>query len=242
MKKIGCYVLLNLVILSLVGCSSTQNGDEELFEQTLNPTPPTAEQLAQAVETLPLVADVPENSFVPPLVGAVGNSVSLQDSPSHFDRPRFSNNDRFITLKGQDGRVLTVWALARRNWLWGYAPLDSQSFGNIRNWKIERSFRRENFRFINQQLGTCMQAYGNGLIHDNCRPSSLDQDFELMPTTTGSVFIKSVSQQRCVTYNPINTQGYATITLAKCDDNITPLRDQNWFLSPPLLPAIPDTY
>lgn len=231
------YTILSLMIFSIASCSNSCSDDQTLFEETLNPTPPTAAELSQPAPELQLPSDVPEPK---PLLSAP--PTASNEPPSHFDRPRFSDNDRFISIKGQDGRLLTVWALARRNWLWGYAPLDSHSFGTIRNWKIERSFRREHFRFINQRLGTCIQAYGNGLIHDSCRPSSLDQDFELMPTSTGSVFIKSVSQQRCVTYNPVNTQGYATITLSKCDDNVTPLRDQNWFLSPPILLATPDTY
>lgn len=188
---------------------------------------------------------IPKNRARRALLAAVPEAVSrpvrsTTEPPRKFERPKLSTASHYMSIMGQDGVVLTVWALAKRNWLWAYAPLDSHSFGTIRNWRIERSYRREHFRFINQRLGTCIQAYGNGLIHDTCDKRNLDQDFELLPTSSGSVFIKSVSQQRCVTYDPVNTHGYDTITLAKCDDNITPLRDQNWYLTPPILPANPD--
>lgn len=216
-----------LVSCTTCSCKTDENDDDQtLFEQTLNPTAPTAQVLAVKPNLSSLT--IPPK----PLLGA---TPTVQPS----SRNQADSLSDYITIMGQEGSVITVWALAARNWLWGYTAINSQNFGNIRNWKIERSFRRENFRFINQQLGTCMQAYGNGLIHDTCNPRNLDQDFDLMPTTSGAVFIKSVSQQRCVTYNPVNTQGYITITLSKCDDNITPLRDQTWYLAPPLLRANP---
>ncbi|MDO9688806.1 hypothetical protein Q7559_11655 [Glaesserella parasuis] len=54
------------------------------------------------------------------------------------------------------------------------------------------------------------------------------------------MFIKSVSQQRCLTYNAVSTTGYFTLTLDRCDDKrITPLHDQTFYLTPPLLSANP---
>ncbi|MWQ08974.1 toxin, partial [Glaesserella parasuis] len=127
--------------------------------------------------------------------------------------PNTAEFNDFISIMGQNGAVITMWSVDRRSWLWMYPPLNSQDFGKLRNWRIERSFRQEHFRFTNQQMGSCMQAYGNGVIQDSCDPNNLDQDFELLPTSTGSVFIKSVSQQRCLTYNAVSTTGYFTLTL-----------------------------
>lgn len=218
--------LFSVGAILVAGCTSEQ----VLFEQTLDPVAPSTGALAAEAprisENLSLASPLRRVERALPSI--------LSTSP----RKATSASD-YTTIMGQEGSVITVWALAPRNWLWGYTAINSTNFGNIRNWKIERSFRREHFRFINQQLNTCIQAYGNGLIHATCEPKNLDQDFELIPTTSGAIFIKSVSQQRCVTYNPVNTQGYLTITLSKCDDNITPLRDQTWYLTPPFLPANP---
>lgn len=230
MKRILRYATLSLAMLSIVSCSSSpcdcQVDDQTLFQQTLNPTPPTMEELKRAVS-------LPKPQTLVQLAGG-------HDSNNQLPRPTPSLASNFMTIMGQNGTVITVWALAKRNWLWGYAPIHSQHFGNIRNWRIERSFRREHFRFLNQALGTCMQAYGNGIIHDGCDPKNLDQDFELMPTDRGAVFIKSVSQQRCITYNPVSTTNYSTLWLSECDDkHITPLKDQTFYLAPPLLSAEP---
>ncbi|QIM63023.1 toxin [Pasteurellaceae bacterium Orientalotternb1] len=233
MRQALSYVALGLTMLSIVGCSDRPYGrqidDQTLFQQTLDPTPPTASELTKT--------PLPKQNLVVQLT----NEQSSQNSGA-LPRPEPSLASNFMTIMGQNGAVITVWALAQRNWLWAYAPIDSQDFGNIRNWRIERSFRREHFRFLNQALGSCMQAYGNGVIHDGCDPNNLDQDFELMPTDRGAVFIKSVSQQRCITYNPVSSTVYTTLWLSQCDDtNITPLNDQTFYLTPPLLSAQPIT-
>ncbi|QLB13480.1 cytolethal distending toxin subunit A [Bisgaardia hudsonensis] len=218
MKYIRNYFILFFIILVSISCSSTSDNTPKK-QPKISPTPPKLGLVGSTGATVTL-----------PLLGSSDGNLQTDD-PSNY-----------ITIMGQNGAVITVWALAKRNWLWGYAPIDSMSFGNIRNWKIERSFRREHFRFINQQLGTCIHAYGNGIIHDNCDPKNLDQDFLLLPTSNGAVFIKSVSQGRCITYNPVSTTDYTTITLDTCSDkNITPLKDQTWYLTPPLLPANPQT-
>ncbi|MCT8749523.1 cytolethal distending toxin subunit A/C [Glaesserella parasuis] len=225
MRKLTYLTSLAIFTSALLGCScsceKTQKPQEEkkddqaLFEETLNPTPPLPTSLLK----LP----------GPPTVNLLATSPS---NTAEF-------ND-FISIMGQNGAVITMWSVDRRSWLWMYPPLNSQDFGKLRNWRIERSFRQEHFRFTNQQMGSCMQAYGNGVIQDSCDPNNLDQDFELLPTSTGSVFIKSVSQQRCLTYNAVSTAGYFTLTLDRCDDKrITPLHDQTFYLTPPLLSANP---
>lgn len=220
-------------MLSIAGCSTSPffvNSDELFFEQSLNPTPPSMSDFANNESQTLLLAQSQNNQ---PLAKTLRVTRS---QPQPQSRSPASN---YMSLMGQNGTVLTVWALARRNWLWAYAPIDSQSFGNIRNWQLVRGFGQEHFRFINQQLKTCMQAYGNGLIHDTCNKNSLDQEFELLPRSNGSVSVKSVSQGRCVTYNPVSATVYSTITLQACTDEVTPLKDQSWYLSPPILSANP---
>lgn len=226
-SRLSC-LLLSLVLFA---CSNQDQIDDESFEFDRNPELPTEkDQLPQKGKGSPLLFTT---GNLPPLE----KSFQLKTPGLVMSEP--SDSSDFSSIMAQNGYVLTVWALAPRNWLWAYPPIDSHYFGNIRNWRVERSFRRGYFRFVNQALGTCMEVYGNGVIHSACNPKSLDQDFELLPTDTGSIFIKSVSQQRCLTYDAVNTGGFSTIILDDCDDNITPLHDQNWYLAPPLLPAVP---
>ncbi|OOR99496.1 hypothetical protein B0186_07715 [Canicola haemoglobinophilus] len=214
------------------------------------PTPPSDVAFPIAQDGLPAVDFIEENEKSSQNFDAnVSTSLLttnfstkpllLNAQPQIPPRPEPSDASNYVSLMGQNGRVITVWALARGNWLWAYASFESQDFGNIRNWKLEPSFSREHFRFINQQLGSCMQAYKNGLIHADCDPRNLAQDFELLPSNTGSVFIKSVSSNRCVTYNPVSNTGYSTLTLSPCTDQISALKDQNFYIAPPILKATP---
>ena len=219
------------------------------------PTPPSDVAFPIASDGLPDVDFIEENDTAQNAIPSTSPLLSLTESPQTLvlkslpvtvaavqnlpPRPEPSDASNYVSIMGQNGRVITVWALARGNWLWAYASFESQDFGNIRNWKLEPSFSREHFRFINQQLGSCMQAYKNGLIHADCDPKNLSQDFELLPSSTGSVFIKSVSAGSCVTYNPVSSSGYSTITLSPCSDQISPLKDQNFYIAPPILKATP---
>ncbi|GJH42158.1 cytolethal distending toxin subunit A/C [Pasteurella canis] len=243
--------LPSLLLLGLVACSSNQQmcncPQSESQTQTDLATPSST-----AIQFKPLLSNIPSTPF-----NVLHSSYSDEQQKEKTPEPRLlsgltqpaprskggntlvspSDSSNFMTLMGQNGTVLTVWALAKRNWLWAYANIDSQDFGMIRNWKMEHAKHREFFRFVNQSLGTCIEAYQNGLIHDTCNLNKLAQEFELLPTDSGAFVIKSAAQGNCVTYNPVSTTNYSTITLSKCDGSTTPLRDQTWYLAPPLLNA-----
>lgn len=259
--KLKRLSMLCAVTLAISGCSSVnQCFNNELLQNSsdfesldLNigdiPTPPSDVAFPIADDGLPDVDFVNENdrqfdepnpSEKPILKSfSLAPKTLLLNAEPPTPRPEPSEASNYVSLMGQNGRVITVWALARGNWLWAYASFESQDFGNIRNWKLEPSFSREHFRFINQQLGSCMQAYRNGVIHADCNDKNLAQDFELLPSSTGSVFIKSVSSGKCITYNPVSNTGYSTLTLSTCTDKISPLKDQNFYIAPPILKAMP---
>lgn len=228
MKKIG-LILLGLLC---AGCSIFTHHLEVTQSSPItgilgiDPTPP-----ADPLPNLP-----PQNRVLPPQQ----TSVTFKQNIAQGKYPLPSQHSRFNSLMAQNGAVLTIWALAPRNWLWGYAPLDSLNFGNIRNWRVEPVPNQpEHFRFINQQLASCVEAYGNGLIHNSCNQTNLAQAFLLIPTTSGAILIKSVKQGRCVTYNPVSSQDYTTITLSTCTAPFSNEADQAWCLAPPLLSATP---
>ncbi|MDO5054594.1 MAG: cytolethal distending toxin subunit A/C [Pasteurella oralis] len=241
--------LPSLLLLGLVACSSNQRicdcsqpesqtdlatkSSTTQFQPLLSKAPSTPFNLLSSSNS-----DEQQKEKIPEPVLLSGLTTPTPSVKGVNEPVLSSDSSNFMTLMGQNGTVLTVWALAKRNWLWAYANIDSQNFGTIRNWKMEHSKHREHFRFVNQSLGTCIEAYGNGLIHDTCNLNRLAQEFELLPTDNGAFVIKSVSQGRCVTYNPVSTTDYSTITLSTCDGATEPLRDQTWYLAPPLLKAM----
>ncbi|ASO10847.1 cytolethal distending toxin subunit A [Salmonella enterica subsp. salamae serovar 57:z29:z42] len=175
----------------------------------------------------------------PPLPLPMALPVSTGSRGSVPDRESLQNQKLPVALMAQNGRVLTVWALGLRNWLWAYGPTESSSFGNLRNWNIEPVGTLAGaFRFINSVTGTCITAYKNGLIHDSCNISNTAQAFVLTPATNGGLFMRSVSLGKCVSYNLISHTVYSTVTLAACPAPGTNSYDQIWYLSPPLIDAI----
>lgn len=251
MKKFHLHLYATVFLLFNMIFFNSANGlatPPELNIPTLgdSPTPPSMDDNVPMPTTEKQILDTALSETMSEVklgerkLASITQDESLPSKPPrHFERLK-SPNSNYISIMGQDGAVITVWALARRNWLWGYAPIHSQNFGNIRNWRLERSFARELFRFVNQQLGTCIQVYKKGLIHDTCDKRRLDQDFILLPTNTGSVFIKSAFTGECITYDPVNKNNYDTLTMQKCDEKITPFHDQNFYLAPPILAANPD--
>ncbi|OOF68275.1 cytolethal distending toxin subunit A/C [Rodentibacter caecimuris] len=241
--------LPSLLLLGLVACSSNQqmcDCSQSESQSDLAPKPPAQLQFQPLLSNAPSMplnlfsspsSDEQQKEKTPEPILLSGLTVPTSGVESINEQISPSDPSNFMTLMGQSGSLLTVWALAKRNWLWGYANIHSQNFGSIRNWKMERSKHREHFRFMNQSLGTCIEAYRNGLIHDTCNLNKLEQAFELLPTNSGAVVIKSVAQGRCVTYNPVKTTYYSTITLSTCDGATDPLRDQTWYLAPPVLEA-----
>lgn len=139
-----------------------------------------------------------------------------------------------LTLMAQNGRVLTVWALAMRNWLWAYGPSSSASFGGIRNWNIEPAGVPGTFRFVNTVTGSCITAHKNGLIHDRCNNASRAQEFTIIPATNGGFFIKSLSQEKCIRYDIITSTVYSTVYMSVCPDPGVSNYDQIWYLAPAL--------
>ncbi|EEG5674228.1 cytolethal distending toxin subunit A [Salmonella enterica] len=145
------------------------------------------------------------------------------------------------TIMGQNGRVLTVWALAEGNWLWAYGSAASSSFGGVRNWHIVPVNKKgqNTFRFVNGVTGTCIEAYKNGLVHSACNSENSAQDFLLIPATNGGVFIKSPVSNKCVKYDMITHTIYSTVYLTECVSVKDNSYDQIWYIAPALTETTP---
>lgn len=141
----------------------------------------------------------------------------------------------------QNGRVLTVWALAEGNWLWAYGPAASSSFAGIRNWHIVPLNKEGQniFRLVNGVTGTCIEAYKNGLIHATCKDGNNAQNFLLIPATNGGVFIKSSGKNKCVKYDIITHTIYSSVYLTKCPSAKEKSYDQIWYIAPALTNTTP---
>ncbi|EDS7589486.1 TPA: hypothetical protein ACF67X_003203 [Salmonella enterica] len=213
MKLKGIY--LSVFIIFLTGCSSHHQQNESkgnIYPSQDSPVPPA----------LPLP------------------SPGLRMSPEINSDGKVSYTS-LRTIMAQNGRVLTVWALAEGNWLWAYGPAASSSFAGIRNWHIVPVNKggQNIFRFVNGVTGTCIEAYKNGLIHTICKDENNAQNFLLIPATNGGVFIKSPVQNKCVRYDIITHTIYSTVYLAECVSVKNKSYDQIWYIAPALTDTTP---
>lgn len=217
MKNSGysTYIISTLTLFCLIGCSSS---------------PPLSHITVQS----PSVTEISTGSGVDPVPPALPLPEKA-DRSQRIQASLFTQDQKLpLTLMAQNGRVLTVWALAVGNWLWAYGPSSSVSFGGIRNWNIEPAGVPGTFRFVNTVTGSCITAYKNGLIHDRCNNNSRTQEFTVIPATNGGFFIKSLSQGRCVRYDIITSTVYSTVYMSVCPAPGMSNYDQIWYLAPAL--------
>ncbi|WDB52785.1 toxin [Escherichia albertii] len=178
------------------------------------------------------------------LVGLPGQAIAVT---SNGTTPRLGvNNIDFpeVSIMSTGGALLTVWARPVRNWLWGYTPFDSVSFGENRNWRIIDGKDVGTVKFLNVAQGTCMEAFKNGVIHNTCDDNSLAQEFQLLPSTNGNVLIRSSALQTCIRADYLNrtilSQSAFTITLEKCPGAKEETQEMLWAISPPVRAARPN--
>ncbi len=213
MKFKGVY--LSVFILFLISCSSHQQQNEgkgNIYPSEDFPVPPTLSLPSPKLGVLPEINSDGEVSYT-----------SLR------------------TIMAQNGRILTVWALAEGNWLWAYSPSSSSSFGGVRNWHIVpvNKSGQNTFRFVNGVTGTCIEAYKNGLIHSTCNDENSAQNFHIIPATNGGIFIKSSMLNKCVRYDIVTHTIYSTVYLAECVSPKDKSYDQIWYIAPALINTTP---
>ncbi len=170
------------------------------------------------------VSQLTENNLQPPL---------LQSTPNTND---LSTQGDWMTLMHPTGSVLTIWALAQGNWIWGYSLIDSIGFGGARVWKF-LFLENDEVMIQNAKTNTCLNGYKNGLIHMACRKNNLYQRFKLIPMSNGAFMFKNVGFDKCI-HAPIGNifgdfHKVNGIFLSPCasGDNI----DQQWYIAPPPL-------
>lgn len=148
--------------------------------------------------------------------------------------PPSSPTGDYFSLSSPAGAILTVWALAQGNWLWGYTLADSVGFGDARVWRF-RFFKDNQVMLENAKTFTCANAYGTGVIHSACDETNMSQRFELIPMTNEAFLLRNVGNGRCL-HAPISDvfgdfHRVSDIYLVTCTggDNL----DQQWYIIPP---------
>lgn len=157
------------------------------------------------------------------------NNLNLQGIPPDF----FDRTSDFLVLMAPNGVVITIWATAPGNWLWGYSIKNSNDLGGYRIWRFILLPNDEVMIANFATRTTCMNTYKNGIIHSPCDMSNVYQRFTLRPMTNGAVQIYNKATDSCIQTpqgDVINGTDFGAINLTKrCSDSI----DEQWYILPP---------
>ncbi|EDF5515186.1 toxin [Salmonella enterica] len=225
-----CFIFIFL----LTGCSSS----------------PTYSPASESDKTFPVYTGkgpVPPDREEPGLV-IPGPGPAMSSSEGLGSAPLPSSGSMpTVTLMSVSGAVVSAWSRRPNSWLWGYIPGDSNTFGNLRNWKIQPGKTPGSVRFVNEVLGTCITPGfslkgDHGFIHRFCSYRSNDQDFRLLPALNGNVFIQSVLVKKCMRARFLDRttrSPYAFDVLqADCPSPGVKTLEMLWSVSEPLKPAL----
>ncbi|TQR31886.1 toxin [Campylobacter sp. MIT 99-7217] len=203
-----------------------------------NPRPIKSQSKLQT-QTLPLMKEIYtkkpliRSSSKPLLTSARQNmpKISVQGVPPDL----FDRTSDFMVIMGANGVLITIWATAPGNWLWGYSLNNSADLGGYRIWRLILLPNDEVMILNFATRTTCINTYKNGVIHSPCNINNVYQKFTLRPMTNGAVQIYNKATNSCL-QTPIsdvfNGDDFGAINLSsKCDNSI----DQQWYLLPPPL-------
>lgn len=220
----------NIIFAIFIGCSSSAYEQTNKFPNTiknpLNSAPTTAHYkpvLLAAANDLVRGPNKPVNPSNP-----------FDDTKVFYNTPSVSD---YVSIIGQNDALITIWALAPLNWVWGYSPLNSRSFGDARIWRF--IIYPKNFVQIqNKKTGTCINTYQNGIVHIPCEDTNQAQFWELKPFSNGTVLIKNFASQTCLQSNSTKGYSYYGLYLVDCAEKAINL-DQQWQIIAPAMTTSP---
>ncbi|MCX2683707.1 toxin [Campylobacter sp. MIT 21-1685] len=227
------YLIFLFITLLFVACSSkpkvhqlkTSPINEKDLGIGLSPTPPPNHQ-------------IPGEKSKQMLMQAQMQKTKIPLTSSNENAPKIDKNtSNPLSIMSSSGGILTLWALEPGNWIWGYTPLDAHEFGEAAFWRII-SLPNGQVMIKNEEKGTCLQAYKNGVVHEVCDSKYPPQLWNLNFFDNQAIQIQSVSAKTCLQTPLVRTTTYYSIYLTKCAINM-PTLDQQWYITPIINAAKP---
>ncbi|EAI4690941.1 RICIN domain-containing protein [Campylobacter jejuni] len=261
MQKFHSMIVLSLLLIFFIGCSSKELNplgrsygdlhDSDPLKIGKTPTIPAKQEtpaLVDGSDSIP--KDVP---LEPPVIKTntfkgndfiKGPSPRTQSNGEFNNVPVYENRGYFsdyITIMGPSGAALTVWALRPGNWIWGYTLYSSRPFGDANVWQLIE-FPQNKVMIKNVKTLTCLNAYGEGIVHYPCDQSNYAQFWTLLPMDNGAYQIQNLATKQCI-QTPIHdvmkefNLSYYKIFLTECVKSGEKNLDRQWYIAPPTYTA-----
>lgn len=250
MKIIINTIICFSILILINGCSSKVVAKNDNNSNMVNPLGPSfgppddSDPLKLGENPTPPVEIQKDGTIMNPYLLDGSNLVpKIEQLPSNENNRVFSSNGvsgEYVGIMGAGGELVTVWALASGNWIWGYTHINSKPFGNARIWRIIE-YPKNFVMFKNVRTGNCLTAYKNGVIHYPCNEGNKSQFWELIPMSNQAMLIKNLANGKCL-QSPIgNPLGdffkVFSIFTTTCIGPNTPNLDQQWYLITPTFGA-----
>ncbi|ECZ6120308.1 RICIN domain-containing protein [Campylobacter jejuni] len=261
MQKFYSILALSLLLIFFIGCSSKELNplgrsygdlhDSDPLKIGTTPTIPAKQETPSLIDGANLVPkDVPLEPPVIKINNFQGDSLVKGPSPRTQSNGEFNNvpvyENRgyfsdYITIMGPSGAALTVWALRPGNWIWGYTLYSSRPFGDANVWQLIE-FPQNKVMIKNVKTLTCLNAYGEGIVHYPCDQSNYAQFWTLLPMDNGAYQIQNLATKQCI-QTPIHdvmkefNLSYYKIFLTECVKSGEKNLDRQWYIAPPTYTA-----
>ncbi|QQF51748.1 toxin [Campylobacter fetus subsp. venerealis] len=171
------------------------------------------------------------NSNVDPVHGPNISDDPYNPVPVFYNAPF---NSDLVSIMAQNGVVITVWATAPLNWVWGYSARDSVPFGYLRIWRL-KLYPKNYVQIVNESTKTCLSAYLSGVVHTTCDVKSAPQFWEMIPFDNGAVQFKNFSDGRCLQTDFERGFKFYNINLTPCVEKNRTNIDQQWMITAPTI-------
>ncbi|AJC85290.1 cytolethal distending toxin, subunit CdtA [Campylobacter peloridis] len=261
MNKKYFFMLFFVLSVIFAGCSSKESinplgrsfgkfNDSDPLKIGNTPTPPAKQEIPALISGDNLVPQVPLQPPITKINTFKGDNAKkgplprLKGENQFNDAAVFENRgfpSDFVTIMGPNGAALTVWALAPGNWIWGYTLANSKPFGDARVWQLIE-LPDDTVMIKNAKTNTCLNAYGNGIVHYPCDQSNYAQLWRLFPMDNGAFQIQNFATQKCIQTPITNVMtdfkfSFFNIFLAPCLKSGEKNLDRQWYISPPTFTA-----
>ncbi|AJC86829.1 cytolethal distending toxin, subunit CdtA [Campylobacter sp. RM16704] len=229
-----------------LGRSFGKINDKDPLKLGSTPTPPVKQKTPALIDGKDLIPAIPLD---PPIIRT--NSFN-GDNAIKGPMPRFKSNgefndvsvfenrgfpSNFVAIMNPNGALLTVWALAAGNWIWGYTIFNSKGFGDARVWQLIE-FPNNMVMIKNARTNTCLNAYGKGIVHYPCDQTNHAQFWRLFPMSNGSFQIQNFATQQCIQTPITNVMNdfnfsFFNIYLTSCLKFGEKNLDRQWYITTP---------
>lgn len=131
------------------------------------------------------------------------------------------------------GQLLTVYYDYKGQYIYTYTAAHfANTYPNKQNFLITYS-ATGNIRIVHEKNNSCIRSYYAQVVDFDCDDSNTN-DWEVLPATQGSLQLRNLAANKCLSISDAIGKDWTELTLVECKSYDSPVsRHQLWDISPP---------